>query len=120
MQFLLIGLHRPRAELYQRITERVATMFSRGLLGEVKALLALGFLPKDPGMRGIGYREILDMRCGCDTLAEVRERIAQSTRRYAKRQLTFLRSVPNISWISPQRVDAIRERLEAFLARRST
>ncbi len=115
MRFLLVGLERPRAALYQRIAERVEGMFRSGLLGEVKDLLERGFLPRDPGMRGIGYREILDMRRGCDTLAEVRARITQSTRRYAKRQLTFFRSVPNVCWVSPEDINAVRARLEAFV-----
>ncbi len=118
MRFLLVGLDRPRAELYQRIAERVDGMFRSGLLEEVKDLLDRGFLPRDPGMRGIGYREILDMRRGCDTLAEVRGKIAQSTRRYAKRQLTFFRAVPNVCWTSPDDVHAIRARIETFLAER--
>jgi tRNA dimethylallyltransferase len=116
MRFLLVGLDRPRAELYQRIAERVDAMFESGLIGEVKGLLDRGFLPRDPGMRGIGYREILDMRRGCDTFAEVRGKIAQSTRRYAKRQLTFFRAVPNVCWTSPESTDAIQARLEAFVA----
>ena len=115
MQFLLIGLERPRQELYRRIDERVGAMFESGLLGEVKALLARGFSRRDPGMRGIGYREILDMRRGCETIAEVRERIAQTTRRYAKRQLTFFRAVPGVCWMNPARRDAIRTRTEAFI-----
>jgi tRNA dimethylallyltransferase len=115
MQFLLIGLERPRQELYQRIDTRVETMFEAGLLAEVKALLARGFRPRDPGMRGIGYREILDMRCGCETLAEVRERIARTTRRYAKRQLTFFRAVPGVCWMSPEFPGAIRTKVEAFV-----
>jgi tRNA dimethylallyltransferase len=116
MQFLLIGLDRPREELYRRIDQRVDGMFEAGLLGEVKALLDRGFGPADPGMRGIGYRELLDMRRGCETLAEVRERIARTTRRYAKRQLTFFRAVPGVCWMSPDDREAIQGRLEAFVA----
>jgi len=115
MEFLLIGLDRPREELYRRIDTRVGAMFDAGLLGEVKRLLARGFGPRDPGMRGIGYREILDMRRGCETLADVQESIARTTRRYAKRQLTFFRAVPGVCWMSPESGDAIRAVLEAFV-----
>ncbi len=116
MRFLLIGLDRPREELYHRIDQRVRQMFDAGLLGEVKRLLDMGYEPKDPGMRGIGYRELLDMRAGCETLAQVRERIARSTRRYAKRQLTFFRAVPNVCWLGPDQHDELRARIEPFLA----
>ena len=115
MRFLLVGLDRPRDELYRRIDARVEAMFQAGLLDEVKGLLARGYGPSDPGMKGIGYRELLMMRSGCQTLAEVRERIAQSTRRYAKRQLTFFRSVPGVCWMNPHNLAEIRARVEAFI-----
>ena len=95
-------------ELYERIQRRVDRMFDDGLLAEVVALLDRGFRAADPGMRGIGYREILEMRRGCDTIAEVRRRIAQATRRYAKRQLTFFRAVPGVCWLSPDDRPAIQ------------
>lgn len=115
MRFLLVGLDRPRDELYRRIDERVEAMFRAGLLDEVRSLLARGYGARDPGMRGIGYRELLDMRAGCETLAMVRERIARSTRRYAKRQLTFFRSVPGVCWTSPESLPDIRAWVEAFV-----
>jgi tRNA dimethylallyltransferase len=115
MRFLVIGLDRPREDVYGRIDARVRAMFAGGLVDEVKSLLGMGFGPADPGMRGIGYRQILDMRRGCETLAEVRERIARETRRYAKRQLTFFRAVPGVSWMCPEDRDGISGRVRAFL-----
>jgi tRNA dimethylallyltransferase len=116
MRFLLIGLERPREEVYRRIDERVRAMFRAGLVDEVKRLLAMGYGPEDPGMRGIGYRQLLDMRAGCETLAAVRERIARETRRYAKRQLTFFRAVRGVAWMSPVDAAAVRDRIDAFMA----
>ena len=113
---IVIGLERERQELYRRIDERVDRMFDEGLLGEVKSLLAMGFGPDAPGMRGIGYRELLQMRAGCETLRDVRERIARSTRRYAKRQITFFRTVPGVHWVHPERFADLRERIESFVA----
>jgi len=115
MRFLLIGLDRSREEVYGRIEARVDAMFGAGLLDEVKRLLSRGYGLKDPGMRGIGYRELLEMRCGCETLGGVRGRIVRNTRRYAKRQLTFFRSVPGVCWMSPDSRDEIHARLEAFV-----
>jgi tRNA dimethylallyltransferase len=113
---IVIGLERERQELYRRIDERVDRMFDEGLLGEVKFLLGMGFGPDDPGMRGIGYHELLQMRAGCETLSDVRERIARSTRRYAKRQITFFRTVPGVHWVHPERFSDLRETIESFVA----
>jgi tRNA dimethylallyltransferase len=115
-RFLLIALTRERAELYRRIDARVQAMFSAGLLEEVKGLLQRGFGPADPGMRGIGYREILAMRAGCETLSDVRELIARNSRRYAKRQLTFFRAVPDVCWMEAGCPAAVREKVESFVA----
>jgi tRNA dimethylallyltransferase len=115
MRFLLIGLDRPRDELYRRIDRRVDAMFGSGLIAEVASLMARGYGSRDPGMRGIGYRELLEMRGGCETLSEVRERIARATRRYAKRQLTFFRAVAEVSWMNPDFQDAVNAKVEAFV-----
>lgn len=115
-QFLIIGLEREREELYRRIDARVNAMFAQGFVEEVKALLAMGFGPVDPGMRGIGYRELLAMRAGCQTFAQVRELIARNSRRYAKRQLTFFRSIADVCWFRADRPAAVREKIESFIA----
>jgi tRNA dimethylallyltransferase len=115
-QFLLLGLQRGREELYERIEDRVDRMFSEGLLEEVKKLLALGYNPSDPGMRGIGYREILAMRNGCETLPHVRELIKRNSRRYAKRQITFFKSVRDVKWFDPSEIAPMRNAISEFLA----
>ena len=115
MRFLLLGLDRPREDVYRRIEARVDAMFDAGLLDEVKGLLSQGYGLKDPGMRGIGYRELLEMRYGCETLGEVHLKIVRNTRRYAKRQLTFFRAVPGVCWLSPESPDVAGARLEAFV-----
>jgi len=56
-RFLLIGLERPREELYRLINERCAGMFRAGLPAEVRRLFDAGYRPEDPGMKAIGYRE---------------------------------------------------------------
>jgi tRNA dimethylallyltransferase len=115
LRFLLQGLSRPREELYRRIDARVQQMFEAGLVDEVKGLLAAGYSDSDPGMRGIGYRQLLAMRDGCETLRDVRDRVAMATRRYAKRQITFIRAVPGVSWIDADRSDDVMARIEEFL-----
>ena len=56
-RFLVIGLSRPREELYTRIQKRCAAMFAQGLPDEVRRLHGAGYTPRDPGLRAIGYRE---------------------------------------------------------------
>jgi tRNA dimethylallyltransferase len=114
-EFLVIGLDRPRDDLYRRIEARVDGMFQAGLVEEVKRLLEAGFGPRDPGMRGIGYREFLAMRKGCLRFREVREMIKADSRRYAKRQMTFLRAIPEVQWFDAREPAAAREAIAAFL-----
>ena len=106
-RFLILGLERPRDELYARIDSRVEQMFRDGLVDEVKRLSAMGFVPEDPGMQAIGYREFFLMRRGCGTMSDVKEEIQRNSRRYAKRQLTFFRMVPRVQWKNP----AVREEI---------
>jgi tRNA dimethylallyltransferase len=114
-RFLLIGLHRERRELYQRIDARVLEMFRQGLREEVKELLRRGYGPEDPGLRGIGYREFLQMREGCQTLGEVREAVQRNSRRYAKRQLTFFNGLPQVRWVPAEAAEEAARLIEGFL-----
>ncbi len=114
-RFLILGLERPREALYARIARRVDRMFEQGLVREVRGLVSMGFHARDPGMQGIGYREFFQMMKGCLTLEETRELIKQDTRRYAKRQMTFFRSMPDVIWLDPDDPAAIRLRIESFL-----
>jgi len=114
--FVLVGLARERAELYNRIEQRVERMFRQGLIGEIRALLARGLGFDDPGMRGIGYREFFELRKGCATLEGVKELIKRNSRRYAKRQITFFKSLPGVLWREPQQVPEIAELIRGFPA----
>ncbi|UCD24694.1 MAG: tRNA (adenosine(37)-N6)-dimethylallyltransferase MiaA [Gemmatimonadota bacterium] len=81
----------PRPVLYRRIEQRVDRMLQMGLVAEVEELLSSGVEPAAPGLDGVGYREVvqyLEGRLSGDALATS---IAQSTRRYAKRQETWFR-----------------------------
>ena len=109
---LLIALERPRDELNSRIGARVSAMFEAGLVGEVRSLLAAGRTEADPGMQAIGYREFLEARrTGCARIRDIRDRIALDSRRYAKRQISFFRSLPGVEWYSADDVEGIRMRI---------
>ena len=74
-------------------------MVEAGLAEEFAALKARGYGPGDPGLKAIGYREFLDMEGS--PIQEITAAIELHTAQYAKRQMTFLRALPGIVWISP-------------------
>lgn len=80
----------PRAELYARINTRVEHMMRDGLWEEFKALRELGYGQDSPGMQCLGYHELFDVEREALTLAEVVPVIQMNTRRYAKKQITWL------------------------------
>ncbi len=101
-RFLLIGLIRDRAELYERINGRVEAMFRAGLPEEYKKLRAMGYRSSCPGLSAIGYREFSLMEeLGSLTLNDVKELIKQNSRNYAKRQITFFKALPDVHWMHP-------------------
>ncbi len=88
-----------RADLYQRIDRRVDTMLEMGLLEEIRSLLAEGIPPKCTAMQAIGYKEFVDALAGQCTIEEAADLVRQSSRHYAKRQLTWLRRNSAIHWL---------------------
>ena len=88
-----------REALYARIDRRVDAMMAQGLENEVRALLARGVPPEATAMQAIGYKEIAEALRGACTMEEAVARIKQGSRRYAKRQLTWLRRDKALRWI---------------------
>ncbi len=91
MQPWYIHLTLPRAALRRRIAERVDAMLAAGLVDEVRRVLAAGAPRSGPGLDGVGYREVVAMLEGRLPESGLREAICSATRRYAKRQETWLR-----------------------------
>lgn len=87
-----------RALLYRRIDRRVGRMFELGLVDEVRALLDGGVTERDTAMQAIGYKETAAALRGECSLEEAADQIRQASRRYAKRQLSWLRSRPEVCW----------------------
>lgn len=102
---IIVGLERERTDLVQRIEQRVDTMLDLGLSDEIRQLLIAGFSANDPGMRAIGYKEFLEAKLDLNHLpqpseiAVISQAIKIHSRQYAKRQMTFLRGLPNIHWL---------------------
>ena len=80
-----------RQDLYERIDRRVGIMLEQGLIDEIRSLLNAGIPPKCTAMQAIGYKEFIDALEGRCTLEEAADQVRQSSRRYAKRQLTWFR-----------------------------
>ncbi|MDR0623883.1 MAG: tRNA (adenosine(37)-N6)-dimethylallyltransferase MiaA [Treponema sp.] len=119
-RFLIIGLKRPREELYRRINERCTAMFRAGLPEEAAGLWKKGYTPKDPGLRAIGYREFfVEDEGGAYRLsgdfAAVEALAAQNSRRYAKRQMTYFASLPDVRWMAPEDTPGMRKEISSFL-----
>ena len=94
----VIGLTLNRKDLYARIDERTDKMFAAGLVDEVKKLLESGVNENSQAMLGIGYREVVEYLQGKFTLDETISHVKQSTRNFAKRQLTWYRRMNYINW----------------------
>ncbi|MBR6348441.1 MAG: tRNA (adenosine(37)-N6)-dimethylallyltransferase MiaA [Spirochaetales bacterium] len=130
MRILSVGLSRDREVLKQRIRERVDIMFAQGIVGEIRSLLQLGANPEWQSMQGIGYREFIDAvwendgaksTDNLDSLTEeqlqdIREKIVMNSIHYAKRQMTFFRSFPDVHWIEAQDTEALQDLLDSFLS----
>jgi tRNA dimethylallyltransferase len=115
-RFLKIGLAPPRREvLHHRIEQRFRLMLERGFLEEVRRLRHRGDLnPQLPAMRAVGYRQAWMYLEGELSAPEWVERAVTTTRQYAKRQLTWLRSESGLHWVDPLAADAL-ERVVALI-----
>ena len=88
-----------RADLYARIDRRVEIMLEMGLIAEIQGILASGIPEKSTALQAIGYKEFVDALAGRATVESAIAQVQQSSRRYAKRQLTWFRRNPRTQWI---------------------
>ena len=103
---LWLGLDfQERSQLYERIDRRVGLMLEQGLIEEIRQLLASGISAKCTAMQAIGYKEFVAALDGHATIEEAADLVRQSSRRYAKRQLTWFRRNNSMHWLirSPKR-----------------
>jgi tRNA dimethylallyltransferase len=102
---LYIGIAPGRAELYERINQRVLTMMRQGLVAETEELLRRGYDADSPGMKTVGYAEVIRYLAGDLAYDAAVALIQQSTRRYAKRQMTWFRRVEGVRWLGAPGID---------------
>ena len=93
-----IALRLPAALTSERVTRRVDQQFARGLLDEIRTLLARGIPEAARPFGGLVYRQALEHLHGVRDEPATRALIAQENRRYARRQLIWFRKEPNLVW----------------------
>lgn len=104
-----------REQLYDRINRRCVSMIEAGLVEETENLLEKGYLPDLNPMKSIGYRHMIRYLKGDWSLEEAIQKLKMDTRRYAKRQLTWFRADPQVTWIAPEDFDLVLKKIKAFL-----
>lgn len=112
---LHLALDPGREILNERIDRRCEQMIEAGLLQEVRRLREAGYGPELRSMQAIGYRHINPVADGSDTLAHALPEMQKDTRRFARRQRTWLRKVEDAVWLDPSDPAAVLTAVECFL-----
>jgi tRNA dimethylallyltransferase len=112
----LLGLNPNREENYRRIDERVERMFAAGLVQEVERLIASGVPRSARAFGAIGYRQVVENLEGSNSWDDTIRIIQRETRRYAKRQMTWFRNQPGVTWLDgPGNEDTVKENAHRFV-----
>ena len=106
-----IGIKWDRKALYERINQRVDRMIEKGLVKEVEKLLNMGVREDCPGMKTIGYREIIAYIRGEISLEEAIRKIKKNTRIYARRQEYFFKHFSGVEWFPAEDTSSIISRI---------
>src|SRR5688572_1464214 len=111
---IAIALRLPAETTAERVARRVDEQFARGIVDEVRGLLARGVPPEARPFGGLVYRQVMEMLKGMRDEAATRALIAQENRRYARRQLIWFRKEPNLQWFdgpgeSPATIAAVND-----------
>jgi len=116
-QPIILGIDRPREELYERIDRRIDMMLEKGLVDEVRGLLAEGYASDLPTMSAIGYGEVIRHLQGEITYEEMVTLIKRNTRTFVRRQANWFKpDDPRITWFSAG--DHLVEEMERTIRRR--
>ena len=117
-EVLFCALTLPREDLYRRIEKRTDQMFEAGLVEEVRGLLDRGYDPEINPLKSIGYKQVVEFLSGTMDLEQARAEIIKMTKRYAKRQMTWLRSQPDVLRFSCNDDEAVMDQVADFWQRR--
>ena len=119
-----VALRLPPALTAERVARRVDEQFARGIVDEVKGLLARGVPAEARPFGGLVYRQVMEMLRGARDERATRDVIVQENRRYARRQLIWFRKEPNLIWFDgpgeqpstiERVIDVLRNRVSRFL-----
>ncbi len=114
---VVLGLDRDPAELDERIALRVDRMWAAGFVAEVAALAADGLREGPTASRALGYAQVLAQFDGDLTPEEARERTVGTTRRFVRRQRSWFRRDPALTWFDAARPDLVDAVISAIPAR---
>lgn len=109
-RILKVGINQQREILYERINQRVDKMMEAGLLNEALTVYPYKELNS---LNTVGYKELFSYFDGLCTLEEAVDLIKRSSRKYARKQLTWFRRDPEIQWFEPDQANEIK----AYLAK---
>ena len=101
-RFKVMCITRERKDIYRRINERVDTMFEKGLVDEVRSLVDNPEGLSKEARQALGYKEVIQYLDGGLTLDDAKEMVKLNTRRFAKRQMTWFRSFPDVQWLEAE------------------
>jgi tRNA dimethylallyltransferase len=118
-EVVAIGLRLPAALTAERVARRVEQQFARGIVDEVRRLLASGVSPDARPFGGLVYRQVMEMLRGLRDEHATRALIVQENRRYARRQLIWFRKEPNLIWFEGpgERPETVQRVLDTLAAR---
>lgn len=97
--YKIYAINMDREKLYERINKRVDIMLEQGLIQEVKEITRK-YNNFPTAMQGLGYKEVIEYLQGNCTKDEMIEKIKMESRRYAKRQITWIKKIENVQWIN--------------------
>ena len=109
-QIIKVGLTRDREELYSRINQRVDEMMADGLLNEARRAYTHRGLNS---LNTVGYKELFNYHDGTWTIEFAIEKIKQNSRIYSRKQMTWFKRDPEITWFNPEQQDEIMSFIES-------
>ena len=104
---LAVGIDEDKQSIYQKINMRVDQMIDMGLEEEVKNIISQGYNLSNNAINTIGYREMYEYLTGKTNYQTCVELIKQHTRNYAKRQLTFMKTIKNLKIVSKENAEIL-------------
>ena len=115
-ELCIVGLTRPREELYNRVEQRIDEMLALGLVEEVEQLVRAGVPRRAISMQGLGYKEIIPYLEGEMPLDTAVTLLKRDTRHFAKRQLSWFRHMKDIQWVDVGGEENFYENLQSIHA----